>query len=226
MGRPVARGRDRLGILGGPVGANAALSDTDAQYTIGTADFVVECIFKFSPQDYVGAHTSGMPMWSDDGGTDWYLICRYDDDRMAIWIDGATYYGTIDSNVIGRRVHVIVFCDRDGNAYFYLDGAANGTDDISAKSASDLDGTVMEIGGKNGGYGRIDDVSQSRLFVLSGTFPTAAEMQAIATERFLNPDRISLPGAGRWELDGGWCHWASWARGPSARRPFSWPGSS
>lgn len=185
--RPYPMGRDRLGILGGPVGAAAALSDTDAEYTIGTNDFIVEATVNV--KWITNAAADSYLIWCSDGAVDWYFHLRQT--MIGIWIDGNSYLSTAVENMSGRTVHVMVFCDRSGNAYYYLDGAYVDSDDISAKSGSALDGTVLNVGGTNGANQRCDACQMARLFILSGAFPTAGEMAAIAAERFVNPDAES-----------------------------------
>ena len=169
------------------MGAAAALSDTDAEYTLGTSDFMVDGIAHIKWTST--ASQDCYIMWCNDGAVDWYFHVRRN--YIGIWIDGGSYMSPLISGVNERKMHPVVFCDRSGNAYYYLNGEYIGATDISAKVASDLDGTVLNCGGVNGANQRCDTLLQAKMHKFSGTFPTSDERAAIAMERYLNPDAES-----------------------------------
>jgi hypothetical protein len=143
-------------------------------------------------ETYENAKNEASVVWTSGGNSTFSRIypAGADIDKLHLDITGTIYKSTaLTPATSGRLVHSIIFADRDGNAYFYGDGAAAGTADISGKSAVDLTSTVLNIGGRqSSSYGVVKKLLFARLHVFSGTFPTAGEMAAIAKERYDSPD--------------------------------------
>jgi len=170
--------------------AGAGATNTDALYAIGTADALLHVLAK--PTKTAG-ETLCYLMNADDA-TNIRLGIRYTDDKPFIEIGAATYVSSAAISVSpwGRVVDLWAMLDRSGSCYFYADGVACGSIDISADVGTDIDSDTIEIGGRlvaTEGWSGV--VMQAHEHVLAGTFPTADERAAIAMQRFLNPDAES-----------------------------------
>jgi hypothetical protein len=188
-------GRDRLGILGGPVGAAAALSGTHANHAPGTNDILAALSFKADRNDAV---TYTYVYAADSAGV-FRIGIRQADGFPFIEIAANRYFGTAIPNPWGRVVDLLVCADRNGSVYFYYDnGIACGSVDISADVATDITSQQAEIGGVCvAGSGRVQHVQAVRFHVvLAANFPTAAQRAAIGAELHQNPDAESPTLAG------------------------------
>jgi len=113
--RPIRRafGRDRLAILGGPVGAAAALSATHANHAIGTNDFMVEAIV-YIAASYAPTSTADLILKTAGGAATMIYVFHRGINKLRLYIGSSNYYSTLLTDYVGRWLHVIVFADRDG----------------------------------------------------------------------------------------------------------------
>jgi hypothetical protein len=141
---------------------------------------------------YDNAKAEASVVWTSGGNSTFSRIhpSGADVDKIHLDITSTLYKSTaISPSTSGRLVHSVIFADRSALAYFFADGDAYGTADISAKVAVNLTSSVLNIGGRqSSSYGVIKKLLFARLYVFSGTFPTAAERTAIVQERYDNPD--------------------------------------
>jgi len=126
--------------------AGAGATNTDALYAIGTADALLHVLAK--PTKTAG-ETLCYLMNADDA-TNIRLGIRYTDDKPFIEIGAATYVSSAAISVSpwGRVVDLWAMLDRSGSCYFYADGVACGSIDISADVGTDIDSDTIEIGGR------------------------------------------------------------------------------
>ncbi len=188
MGRRVPQGRDRIGILGGPLDSNPALSSTSAQYRVGTG----HCLAAFTVK--VGVTPGQSVAWFAiiAGGAKHLFFGAWNTSgckaKLRLFLDGTSYYSDEIPDFIGSMKTVEFHLHRTGQVYFFCDGKGVGSADISAKAATDLDGTIMSVGARTNGGIVTDVLMRSRLFIFTGTFPTEAQRNAIVTENYITPD--------------------------------------
>lgn len=193
MSRPTPQIRDRLAMLGAPFGAGSeALSDTDTEYRLGTSDFIMEYVGRI-PYDVTDPARQDLMRATEDAN-DFILSFRQSSNCFRLTVGGTSR--TSDSpafDIVGHLFHLMVFADRSGDVYFYLDGEALGNSDISGEAATDITSDTVLIGGQMLGTAAGSELTlSSRLFILSGAFPTDGERATIAEDRFLAPDTESL----------------------------------
>jgi hypothetical protein len=195
MPRSKPYGHDRLGILGAPFGSGHALAGTHANFEVDTDDFMIE----ITPQIKTNVNYTWV-IWSTGGANHWYAGVQASTNVIRLNIDGLTVSSSaLPDGWLDSHAPIHIFADRDGNAYFYYNGVAYGSADISSKSAVDLDDTTIRAGGReSSGQDSTDTLSSCRLFVIDAAdFPGATERAAIALERALDPDVESLTLAAR-----------------------------
>jgi len=132
-------------------------------------------------------------MRATEDANDFILSFRQSSNCFRLTVGGTSQTsGSPSFDIAGHLFHVFAFGDRGGSVYFYIDGEAIGSADISAEVATNINSDTVLIGGQmlaNAAGHRFTLLA--RLFVLSGTFPTADEMAAIAMQRYLDPDAES-----------------------------------
>jgi len=192
MGRSIPQGRDRLGMLGRPFGvSSAALSGTDTEFRLGTADFIMEYV-GLIPYDTSDPTRQDLMRATEDAN-DFVLSFRQSSNCFRLTLGGTSSTSSSPSfDIAGHLFHLIVFGDRSGNAYFYLDGEPLGSVDISGEVAININSDTVLVGGQVLGSAAGHDFTMlARLFVLSDAFPTSGECANIAKNRYLNPDAES-----------------------------------
>ena len=183
----IAEARDRMAILGSPFGAVSALSSEDAQYAIHLNDFLIEVAARIDSTTWTD--TGILTLIDDPAGL--RLVYDHTTAQFRLTVGATTASSNIlDPSVTGWPVRLVVYADRDGSAYFHVNGTPAGDDDISAEAATDLTSDYLHVGGRLGPfYDSLAVLQYARLAVLTpGTFPTEAERKAIDAERFVNPD--------------------------------------
>lgn len=177
---------DRQGLLGRPVGAQPGATATDNEFLIGTNDFITEWIGRKEVEE---DETYAYPI-ALDNNTNVRIGYQYSTNEIRLIIGGSSW--NISGGLprgFGVTYHGMVFADRSGSAYIYIDGELLGTVDISGEVATNCNSDSCEIGGRcPTSVGVFDALQLARLFVLSGAFPTAGEIESIVNERYLNPD--------------------------------------
>jgi len=143
-------------------GDHVEVSD-DADIDVGTADFSIEMWVK--PENIT--QTGKYLINKEAGGIGYGL--RIDTDDLYLRLDDNTtdISATIASNVFvaGSWTHLLVTCNRDGDATAYADGVSQGTVTISTASATLDNSGALRIGTETSGTTNefAGSVSQARL---------------------------------------------------------------
>ena len=176
-------GRDRDGVLGGPVGVSAALSGTHANHAIGLNDCYLSMTVKVEkdvPSPAVEL------LWMPGVG-----IYFYYHNTGGVGIYSAAMGGKLIAcpSLWGRIVQLDFFLDRSDLMYIYIDGTYLGSISIAVGVAENLTATTINMGGRYTAENRTTFIEQARLFVINpANFPTRPQMDAIALERYTDPD--------------------------------------
>ena len=136
---------DQHGLLGQPVGGQPGATATDNEFLIGTNDFIAEWIARKELDDTESyAYAIGL-----DNNTNVRVGYQYNNSEFRLIVGGGSW------NISGafphgfsETYHGMVFADRSGNAYVYIDGELLGTIDISGQSATNCNSDQCEIGGR------------------------------------------------------------------------------
>jgi len=143
-------------------GDHVEVSD-DADIDVGTADFSIEMWVKPDNITQTGKYLIN----KEAGGIGYGL--RIDTDDLYLRLDDNTtdISATIASNVFvaGSWTHLLVTCNRDGDATAYADGVSQGTVTISTASATLDNSGALRIGTETSGTTNefAGSVSQARL---------------------------------------------------------------